>query len=70
MRYIIALLLLTACATPVTVLQDKHGNAVMCGGGTAGSWLGGLVGYTIQENNDYKCVHGYAQQGYKIVTPE
>lgn len=62
---IITLLLLSACATPVTTLVNKQGNIVNCGGGTAGSLTGGLVGYTIQESHDQDCVASYRAQGYK-----
>lgn len=67
-KLIIALLLLSSCATPITTM--KKGNSVVnCGGGTAGSLTGGLVGYSIQEGNDHDCVTSYAHQGYQVVTP-
>jgi len=65
---ILASFFLAACATPVTTMQ-KGNSVVTCGGGTAGSLTGGLVGYTIQEGHDQDCVKAYATQGYKIVTP-
>lgn len=60
------LLLLTGCATPVTTLSNKQGDIVTCGGGTAGSVAGGLIGYTIQEGNDKECVDAYKAKGYRI----
>ena len=67
MRYIslIALIALSACATPVTVLKNAKGDVATCGGGTAGSLAGGLIGYKIQESNDADCVAGYAKRGFK-----
>ncbi len=58
-------LLLSGCATPVTILKGKTGEVVNCGGGTAGSF-GGLVGYAIQESHDKECVDAYKAQGYKV----
>jgi len=64
---LISLLCLTACATPTTVLKnDKTGEVVTCGGGTAGSIAGGMVGYSIQKSNDKECVEEYKSKGYKI----
>jgi hypothetical protein len=60
-------LLLTACATPETILRDKLGNVVVCGGGTAGSIAGGLIGYRIQEGHDQECVQSYKAQGYSRI---
>ena len=66
MRYTLLLLLLAACATPTTVLKNSDGDVVTCGGGTAGSLTGGLIGYTIQEGHDKDCVSQY--QGGRIQT--
>lgn len=65
-KYLLVLLLVTACATPQTVLQ-KDGKVVTCGGGTAGSIAGGMVGYSIQKNNDKDCVENYKKQGFAII---
>lgn len=67
-KLVFAVLILSACSTPITTMQ-KGNSVVNCGGGTAGSITGGLIGYNIQEGNDHDCVVGYAHQGYKIVTP-
>jgi hypothetical protein len=67
MRYLSLLLLLAACATPQTVMQNKKGETVICGGGTAGSVAGGMVGYSIQKDNDKKCIDDYKTKGYKII---
>lgn len=65
MKYLIPLLLLTACATPITMLQNpKTGQIVSCGGGMAGSVAGGYIGYSMQKDNDSKCVTEYMKQGF------
>lgn len=66
-RYLIALFLLAGCATPQTILQNKDGDIVTCGGGTAGSLSGGLIGYNIQEGHDRECVDDYMRKGYKMI---
>lgn len=65
-KLVFLLFLLSGCATPVTTLVNKHGDVVTCGGGTAGSVTGGLIGYTIQEGHDKDCVDNYKEQGYII----
>ncbi len=67
MRYLPLFLLLCACATPQTILHNKKGDVVTCGGGTAGSIAGGMVGYSIQKDNDKECIEGYKKRGYSIV---
>lgn len=65
MRYLLSLLVLTSCATPVTMLENpKTGQIARCGGGMSGSVAGGIVGYHIQRNNDDKCVYEYIKQGF------
>lgn len=65
MKYLLPLLLLTACATPITLLENpKTHQLVQCGGGTAGSIIGGGFGYEIQKDNDRKCVNAYEKQGF------
>ena len=49
-------LMLTACATPVTTLKAKDGSEVKCGGSMAGSLSGGLLGYAINKQMDADCV--------------
>ncbi len=64
----VGLFLLTACATPQTILRDeKTGQTVVCGGGTAGSIAGGMIGYSIQKDNDATCIKDYKKVGYKII---
>jgi len=64
---LILLLCLTACATPTTVLRNaKTGETATCGGGTAGSVAGGMVGYSIQKSNDKDCVNNYKSKGFTI----
>ncbi|MFO1243482.1 MAG: hypothetical protein U1E36_09875 [Rickettsiales bacterium] len=68
MKYIPLLLLLCACATPETVLQNKAtGETITCGGGTAGSIAGGMVGYSIQKDNDKKCIEEHKAKGFVII---
>lgn len=55
---------LAGCATPVTYLKNpKTGEVVSCGGGVAGSWAGGLAGYSIERNHDNQCVANYEAAG-------
>lgn len=69
-RLVMVLLLgLASCATPVTTME-KGTIVINCGGGTAGSFFGGFLGYTIQEGHDHDCVAQHASNGYKIVTPQ
>lgn len=63
-KYIIALLLLSSCATPITVMK-KGEDVITCGGGTAGSYFG-VTGYVIQQSNDHDCVQEYTLKGYKV----
>lgn len=67
MRYIALLLMLAACSTPQTILKSSDGKYVTCGGSSVGSVTGGMIGYSIQKDNDQQCVDSYKQQGYTIV---
>lgn len=59
-------LMITGCSTPVTMLKnDRTGQIARCGGGTAGSVAGGLIGYSIEKDGDAKCVADYEAQGFK-----
>jgi len=65
MRYILAVLVLAGCATPITTLEHPETKQVVqCGGGMSGSVAGGALGYHIQKNNDQKCIHEYMMQGF------
>lgn len=69
MRSIFVLVLiafgLSACATPITYLKNKgSGEIVHCGGGTTGSWVAGMVGYSLEKQNDDTCVKDYEAKGY------
>lgn len=68
MKYIVSLLLLSACSTPMTTMQ-RGDSVVQCGGGTMGSIVGGKIGYNIQQSHDRDCVNDYASKGYKVVAP-
>lgn len=64
---LIAALALSGCATPIVTLENpKTGEAVTCGGGTAGSWAGGLIGYSIERNNDQACINAAKAKGLKV----
>lgn len=66
MKYILCLLLLSACATPVTVMQ-RQDDVVTCGGGHQWSTALGWAGYHIEQHYDRECVEDYNSQGYKII---
>lgn len=56
---------IAGCVTPTTYLKNSQtGQVVQCGGGTAGSWLAGMVGYSIEKNNDDDCVASYKASGF------
>jgi hypothetical protein len=55
-----------ACATPVIMLKnDKTGQVARCGGGTAGSMAGGMIGHAIEKDSDGKCAADYEAQGFR-----
>ncbi len=63
-----ACLLLVACATPTTTLKHPATKQVVrCGGGTEGSFAGGMIGYHIQKDSDENCVDSYRKQGFKVI---
>ena len=65
---LILLFSLTACATPETVLRHpKTKTVVTCGGGSVGSVVGGMVGYSIQKSNAEDCVKDRNAEGYVII---
>lgn len=63
-RYLVLLLALSACATPVTTLSNKQGETVTCGGSSWASYVGGLTGYSYQRHADDECVDDYKTKGY------
>jgi uncharacterized protein YcfJ len=64
----LALVLVTGCSTPKTVLKNpKTGQVETCGGSATGSLVGGVVGYHIQKSNDSKCAQDLMAQGFKPV---
>jgi len=57
---------LAGCATPIVTLRnDATGQVATCGGGSAGSILGGAIGYSIEKGNDEKCVKNLEAAGFK-----
>lgn len=64
MKYVLLVLALTGCATPAHVMQHNN-KVVVCGGSSAGSLMGGAIGYNIQKQNDEKCRDELKQKGYK-----
>lgn len=67
MKYILimSVLALTACATPATVLKNKEGGTVECGGNVMASVLFGRIGYEVQKSMDEDCVKDAKAKGYK-----
>ena len=68
-NFIMALtvLTITGCATPfVTLHNDKTGDTQTCGGGTAGSIAGGMIGYSMQRNSDNECIAALKAKGYHV----
>lgn len=62
----LALYGLAGCATPVVMLKnDKTGQIARCGGGTAGSMAGGLIGHSIEKDSDARCIRDYEAQGFR-----
>jgi hypothetical protein len=62
-----ALLVVTACTTPMTTLKHpKTGQVATCGGSANGSFVGGAIGYHMQKSNDTDCVRSYETQGFKV----
>ena len=58
--------LLAGCATPITVLRHPSTGAVtQCGGSRVGSAAAGLIGYTLQKNDDVRCVADHEARGFK-----
>ncbi len=65
---VVAALALTACTTPRTMLRHPGtGQVVSCGGNTSSSIVGGVIGYSIQQNSDENCVNSYRAQGFQAV---
>lgn len=65
---VVAILAVTACTTPETMLRHPEtAQVARCGGNVTGSLAGGLIGYAIQEGNDSKCVSSYIEQGFQRV---
>lgn len=62
----IALIALTACTTPETVLKnDDTGQVARCGGNVA---YAGIL-YPFMRAADNTCVQDYQGQGFKKITP-
>ena len=64
---LIAIMLTSGCATPVTTLKNPQGNVATCGGDMSSSASLGLLGYYLQEQIDKECVENYKKHGYKRV---
>ena len=57
---------LAGCTTPVVMLKnDQTGQVARCGGGTAGSVAGGLIGYSIEKDSDANCVRDFEAKGFR-----
>lgn len=61
-------LLVSACATPVTMMKNpKTGQVQACGGNSTASITGGAIGYHYQLKDDEKCVKNYKAEGFKVI---
>ncbi len=59
-------LALSACTTPVIMLKnDATGQIARCGGSSSGFMAGGLIGRSIQEQDDRQCVRDFEAQGFR-----
>lgn len=68
--YLVSVVLMTGCTTPMTTLENpKTGQIVTCGGNVSSSMAGGAIGYHIQKSNDEKCVETYSDQGFVAKQP-
>tara|TARA_B100001778_G_C18201805_1_gene456047 strand:+ start:190 stop:423 length:234 start_codon:yes stop_codon:yes gene_type:complete len=66
-----AIVTLSACTTPKTVLKNKEtGQVAICGGNVTGSLIGGVIGYHIQKSNDKNCAVDYHKLGYEVIEQE
>lgn len=62
-----AMLFLTGCTTPRTMLKNpKTGETAACGGNLSSSLQGGAIGYHIQRQRDKECVADLEARGYKV----
>ncbi len=60
--------MMSGCATPETMLRNETtGQVVRCGGDRSGAIMGGLIGYSLREDDASKCVRDYESQGFKRV---
>lgn len=63
---LVAVLAIAGCATPAIMLKnDSTGQIARCGGGTAGSVAGGVIGYNIEKNSDEQCAREFEARGFK-----
>ena len=46
------------------MLKNDHAEIVRCGGGTAGSVAGGLIGHEIEKSSDAQGVRDYEARGF------
>lgn len=68
MAILLAFMALTGCATPVVMLKNEaSGQVARCGGGSAGSIAGGYIGYSIQVDDDERCVRDFEAAGFKRI---
>lgn len=61
-------MLVSGCATPVTMLENPTiGPVARCGGDRSGAIAGGLIGYSLQSEDAARCVQDYSMQGYRVM---
>jgi hypothetical protein len=65
---LISTIAIAGCATPsITLKNEQTGQVARCGGDSSGFMAGGAIGYSIQKENDAKCVADYEALGFKKV---
>jgi hypothetical protein len=66
--FLMPLVMLLGCATPVTMLENpKNGAVARCGGDRSGAMAMGLYGYHLQSEDAARCVQDYSMQGYRVI---
>lgn len=66
--FTVAAALLSGCATPIVMLKhEATGQIARCGGGTTGFMAGGLIGKSIEEGSDDRCVADYEARGFRRI---
>lgn len=60
--------LLSACATPRTMMRNPETKQIVqCGGDRSGSIMLGAIGYSMQASDAADCVKTFSAQGFVVV---